>query len=93
MTIRQGLNSLLHLFYPELCLACERDLPVRDTILCPTCAYELPLTEQWKQVENAFTEKFWGRVPIEAAAALYFFSAGGRVRHLIHQLKFHRQEH
>lgn len=49
----------------------------------------MPQTAFHEEPENEFTERFWGRVPIESGAALYYFVKGGRVQHLIHQLKYH----
>jgi ComF family protein len=37
---------------------------------------------------NPFTERFWGRVEIQSAAALYFFTKGSRVQNLLHHLKY-----
>lgn len=86
--IHHLLFPILDLLYPRLCLACNSDLPPPSEILCLQCQYELPVTQHWLQPENAFTEIFWGRVPIETGAALYYFSKAGRVQHLVHQLKY-----
>ena len=87
------LSPLLDLLYPRLCLACNKEVRPTKGILCVHCQYELPETRQWLQLENAFTEVFWGRVPIVSGAALYFFSKMGRVQHLVHQLKYeHKPE-
>lgn len=85
------LRPLLDLIYPPVCLACKRELPPAMEILCLRCWYELPETHQHECVENAFTEVFWGRVPIITGAALYYFSKSGRVQRLIHQLKYERK--
>lgn len=37
---------------------------------------------------NAFTDKFWGRVDLHAGAPLYFFSKESHVQNMIHQLKY-----
>ncbi len=81
-------NSFLQLFYPNLCLACGNELPHGKEIICISCQYYLPKTNFHKDKENPFTERFWGRVNIESAAALYFFSKGGRTQELIHNLKY-----
>ena len=82
-------NSFLQLFYPNLCLACGNELPHGKEIICISCQYYLPKTNFHKEKENPFTERFWGRVNIESAAALYFFTKGGRTQELIHNLKYH----
>ena len=81
-------NSFLQLFYPNLCLSCGNELPHGKEIICIACQYYLPKTNFHKDKENPFTERFWGRVQIESAAALYFFSKGGRTQELIHNFKY-----
>ncbi|PSR12691.1 MAG: ComF family protein [Bacteroidetes bacterium] len=87
------LHDFVHLFYPRLCLGCGHNLPPAAELLCVTCQYQLPQTEQHLSAENAFTDIFLGRIKLETGAALYYFSKSGRVQHLIHQLKYeHKPE-
>ncbi len=81
-------NEFLSLFYPDLCLACQKSPPVKSQILCVHCTYKLPQTRFHLHEENAFTERFWGRLPLQAGASLYRFTKGGGVQNLIHQLKY-----
>ena len=82
------LNNLLGLFYPNLCLACGRNLPPRQEGICISCRYKLPKTNFHLEADNAFTERFWGRVPLRAGAAFLYFTKGGRTQRLIHHLKY-----
>lgn len=82
------LEEVAGLFYPNLCLACQQHLPSRHSILCVQCQYQLPKTNYHLHAENSFTERFWGRVPLHAGTALYHFTKGGKVQHLIHALKY-----
>ncbi len=41
--------------------------------------------------DNPIEKIFWGRVPLNAAASYYSFTKGGKVQHLIHQLKYKGQ--
>jgi ComF family protein len=82
------LTDLLNLFYPHLCLACERNAPAYGEHICVPCQATLPLANFHHKAENPFAERFWGRAPIEAAASLYLFRKGSRVQHLLHQLKY-----
>jgi competence protein ComFC len=82
-------EDLLSLFYPRLCLACGHVRPPARELICLSCQYKLPQTHFHEEEENGFTERFWGRIRLEAGAALYYFVKGGRVQHLIHQLKYH----
>jgi len=40
---------------------------------------------------NAFTDRFWGRVPIVTGAALYFFSRKSPIQKALHRLKYQNQ--
>ena len=82
------IHDFVGLFYPNLCVACGQNLPPFDDLLCLKCQFELPETKYHQQPENAFVERFWGRVPIESGAALYYYNKGSRVQHLIHLLKY-----
>jgi ComF family protein len=89
MTIAlRALYDLAGLLYPNLCLACSRNLPPRQESICLSCQYKLPKTGFHEQRENPFTERFWGRVELQAGAALYFFNKSGRAQRLVHSLKY-----
>ena len=81
-------NDFVALFYPRLCLACEYHIPPRDQVICISCQYQLPKTKFHLERENAFTQRFWGRVPVDAGAALYHFTKSSKTQQLIHQLKY-----
>ena len=86
--ISQLAEGVLSLFYPHLCLACQSNPPTVSEMLCVECQYKLPQTRFHHHKENAFTERFWGRLPLEAGASLYRFTKGGHVQQLVHQLKY-----
>jgi ComF family protein len=85
---KNWLDAFFCLLYPNLCLACGKSLPVKQNHICINCQYKLPETAFYKHRENAFTERFWGRIDLVSAASLYHFSKGGRVQQLIHHLKY-----
>lgn len=89
--VRTAFSDLISLLYPNLCLACSENLPTRDEIICLSCQVKLPKTNFHFEKENAFTERFWGRIPLESGAALYHYIKGGRVQDLLHQLKYERK--
>lgn len=81
-------HNLLGLFYPHLCPACRTSQPPHGELLCAHCLFHLPRTNYHLQVQNPFTERFWGRLPIETGAALFHFTKGSKTQQLIHQLKY-----
>jgi competence protein ComFC len=80
-------DDFLKLFFPKLCLACRKNA-IDQTIICTQCEFDLPETNFHLHKENPVTERFWGRVPIEYGAALYFYSKNAGSQALIHQLKY-----
>lgn len=82
------LDALSSLFYPNLCLACSKNLPPSSGFLCVSCSYKLPKTDFHLHQENPLTERFWGRVQLQAGTACYHFSKSGRTQQLLHRLKY-----
>ena len=82
------LNDFLSLIFPKVCYACGKSLFKNEDCICIYCHYHLPKTSFHLNPDNPVVKLFWGRVNIYSASALYFFNKGGRIQHLIHQLKY-----
>jgi ComF family protein len=83
-----AIEDFFSLFYPHLCLACEKNAPPYGEYLCTECRATLPETRFHLNKENPFTERFWGRAHLQSGAAMYLFTKGSRVQNLLHQLKY-----
>ena len=81
-------SDFIALLFPRLCVACEQPLPKSERCLCLNCQLTLPETHFHEISPNTFTARFDGRMRLEAAAALYFFTQKSRTQHLIHQIKY-----
>ena len=84
-------QGLLHLLYPNLCVGCDASLQSTHNCFCISCQRKLHPTNMHVLQENEFTERFWGRVPLEAGAALYYFSQKSPIQKALHQLKYKNQ--
>lgn len=80
--------DFFHLFYPSLCMACGTTLMRQERVICTFCEYELPRTDFHRNPGNPLDQVFWGRAPVFRTAAMYYFHKGGKVQHLVHQLKY-----
>ncbi|NJL77616.1 MAG: ComF family protein [Saprospiraceae bacterium] len=87
-SLKRYVNNFATLFYPKLCFACLERTPTPNQILCINCQYELVPTQMHFEASNPVLEKFWGRVPINAGAAMFQFTKTGKIQRLIHQLKY-----
>lgn len=82
------LKSLLNLFYPKVCLGCESLLLSNEGIICTACIHNLPTTRHLEQPENEVSKRFYGRIEVEHASAMFYFHKKGIVQQLIHRLKY-----
>lgn len=83
----RGLTSL---FFPQLCLSCERPIE-GDRHLCLSCATEMPLTDTWRKAENRLTDRLAGRLTLQFAASAYIFRTNSVCQQVIHALKYHNR--
>ena len=81
-------DDFIALFYPRTCMACGNTLFHNEEVVCTSCLLHLPRTGFHKIKDNPVAKVFWGRVNLESAAALYYYRKGGKVQHLIHQMKY-----
>jgi ComF family protein len=84
----QFIRDFISLFYPTTCLACEKSIINSNEIICTACEVTLPKTDFHLHKDNDFTDRLWGRFPLETGAAMFLFTKESRVQHLIHQLKY-----
>ncbi|ACE06624.1 hypothetical protein Aasi_1314 [Candidatus Amoebophilus asiaticus 5a2] len=82
------LRDFVNLLFPNYCLSCQEVLIKSEQWLCTNCFFELPQTNYHLALDNPVAQKFYGRVPITYAMALYKFRSGNRVQQLIHHLKY-----
>lgn len=87
-TITYAWRDFVSLFFPPLCLSCDEPLPYTEPFLCFDCQLSLPQTDFHLHKKNPFTERFEGRIGLESAAALFYFTKMSKTRHLIHKIKY-----
>lgn len=86
--IKKIWNDTLHLLYPHICMGCGSDILARESQLCARCFVNLPVTGFSRYANNPIEKYFWGRIPVTAAHAHFYFGKGLVVQQLIHQLKY-----
>ena len=88
MNFTPWFNGIMHLFFPRTCQACGHVLYAQEEVLCMKCLYHLPKTNFHLHEENPVSRVFWGRVNLHGATSFLFFSKGGKVQKLMHNLKY-----
>ena len=61
-------------------------------ILCLHCIATLPETHFERYAHNPIERKFYGRIPVHAAMAQYYFSRDSVLQRLVHQLKYNNNK-
>lgn len=81
---------MLNLIAPQACVVCGSRLAIDEEVVCVACNLHLPRTGfSANALDNEMARRFWGRIPIERAAALFFYEAGSEVSNIIYDLKYH----
>ncbi|MDN5287332.1 MAG: amidophosphoribosyltransferase [Mucilaginibacter sp.] len=86
--LRGYLADFVSLLFPELCPACQASLVANELVICSDCRYNLPYTNFHLQADNIVAQQFYGKINIQAAYALYYFTKGGKVQNLMHHFKY-----
>lgn len=81
---------MLDLMMPRLCVVCDRRLSPTEQVLCASCNFLLPRTDFHRNADdNVMTRTFRGIIPVERAAALFYYKAHSGTSRIIHDLKYH----
>ena len=83
------LRDVASLFLPRTCLACGRVLLENEGCVCLACRYNMPLTNFAKRKDNPIKLLFENVLPVESAAAMFWFVGGTEWQRIIHNFKYH----
>lgn len=82
------LKSVINLFFPKVCYACQKHLYDNEHDICVSCRNDLPVTNFHFNNDATVLKIFYGRVKVEKATALLRFEKKSLVQQLIHGLKY-----
>jgi ComF family protein len=80
--------DLYRLFYPNLCGGCDEPLVKSEKHLCIHCRLDLPFTNFEKIQDNPVEKVFYGRVPLQFATSLLYFSKCEKTQQILHNIKY-----
>jgi len=88
LNIAGYIKDFTGLIYPKICYACGNVLYNNEDVICTYCLYEMPETNFHNEDNNPLNRVFWGRVPLEAVTALFYYQKGCKVQKLMHEFKY-----
>lgn len=78
------LGNIIDFLFPRYCAICDERLLGTEEMLCATCLQDLPITQTWEApYENNMAKMFWGRIPIEKCAALFYYHSHSNPSYII----------
>lgn len=84
----KSVHNLFNLFYPNNCVCCHQNLLDQEKIICIDCRIDLPFVDNGDFKSNQLTQTLEGRVLIENGASFLYYHPTGKVKQLMHQLKY-----
>ncbi len=86
------LRQLADMLAPRACAACGHRLAEGEETLCTRCGIHLPRTGfASAPTDNEMARLFWARLPIERAAALFYYHPHSPVARMVYDLKYRGQ--
>jgi ComF family protein len=85
-------EAAAQLLFPHFCAGCSSDVLHKDASICGRCIHRLPATSFNTIEDNPVEKIFWGRVPVQAAMAAYYFTKDSLLQTLLHELKYRRNK-
>jgi ComF family protein len=87
--ITKFLGDFINLFVPSKCLNCGINLYKNEKYVCKGCLSKIPRTNFHKDINNPVSQLFWGRLKLENAYSFSYYTKGGILQGLIHEIKYH----
>jgi ComF family protein len=86
------IDPIFWLYFPKNCPACGRPLRLFGANICGRCSQNLPETHFFEAPGNPIEKIFYGRLPISAGAAAWYFHKNSALQALLFQLKYKSNE-
>jgi ComF family protein len=82
-------KHLMHLFFPQLCLICEKETLLNKHSICSFCKNDLADLHIIPDTKNNIAaEIFWGRIKLDYAFSLLSYSKGNSTKTLLNRIKY-----
>lgn len=88
--MRYLLESLMSLFYPNLCVVCSQPLANQENFICLSCRLNLPKTDYNPDSDNPARELLRGKIPLEKAYSHLYYNKGGVGQRIVAEIKYRK---
>lgn len=84
----KAIRSLVNLVYPQICVACDDQSPLKNKPYCLKCQQDLYYTDHVSVRKNSFEEMFFGRISVEQGASMFYYRKDTAIQELLFSLKY-----
>lgn len=91
ISIKRLLQDAASIVMPRNCPVCGKPLDSDERFMCRKCHMQLPVTHFHEIDFNLMEQLFAGKVPIERAAAYFYYEKSSPYASLLHDLKYRNQ--
>lgn len=88
----QLLTSFLQLFFPHVCNGCGSDQLQAKDVVCAKCMASLPYTGFLAHEGNPVEKAFYGRLSVQAAGSLLYYTRPSIVQNLVQAVKYRKNQ-
>lgn len=82
-------SRIINVLSPRVCSACGRRLNMDERQVCCRCNLHMPRTYFARTpLDNEMARMLWGQIPVERAAALFYYKTGSRLTRVVHRMKY-----
>lgn len=90
-SIKKLYQEFYNITFPRVCMSClEEASPQSGSLFCVKCFFELPFTDHFTNANNDLVKHFYGKLDLNYAASLMYFTEGGAVQSILHNFKYKR---
>ena len=90
--VKRYLKAFVDLVYTRSCPGCGNSIMHQEKFLCIACQLDLPANPFFHAEINEIKTVFSGRLPLETANSLLYFTKNGIAQGLLHALKYQDRE-
>lgn len=96
--LRRGIEGMIDLMLPRVCMVCGSRLFLHERHICLSCAMDMPYTRFWQMSHNPMADKFNELIQkgledenehYAYAAALFLYHSEAGYRQIPYQIKYH----
>lgn len=90
--LKRYMRAFVDLIYTKSCPGCGASMMHQEKQLCISCQLDLPINPYFHTATNEVKTVFSGRLPLETANSLLYFTKSGIAQGLLHALKYQDRE-